>query len=393
MSYTESVYYSILSYTESYCSILRFTIVILSYTVFFYSSYPSVFVVPDKLSDDSIARIAPHFIHNRIPAVTWRHHRTKAILLRSAAFITPAAPRKKAGLLHGRGSDKCSSEADTVGILSADIECFINILVGSCPKFSGSGEDTTYWSGSFSQDVSIPLTSLRFDLDADQPVQGGLASQITSVNSGQQIRRYSDQYNVEESESHYRHSLYASTDESRLLDWESPSNYVREISFEEQPNTLSSRELENQQPLSLMPLTSIPPTSLYHKSSLDEIPTDVIRTPVDYVDTGIEETVLDGSPLLDWSPKDSGGVIGRGLTKKSKRKNAHVNFASIPTNPRDWIVMDALKDEIHNWKTLGLYIIGEKSVLMNVQSDVYPDCTIIPVEVNIYCTIVPVVNI
>lgn len=317
-----------------------------------------------------------------MPVVTWKHPRTKAILLRSASFVVPAVPRKKAGILqHVLHSTDKSSDTETVGILSADIEGFISTLVSSCPKVLGSGDDTKYWSGSFSQDVSMPPMSLRFD---SEEIPISLASQITSANLQ---RKLSDQYSAEDylSESSYRHSFYASTDQSQLFDWESTqppsSRYVREMSFEDQPMTLSSFANDQPSPLSLMPLTSM---SLYHKTSLEEISSeDVVASPVETVDVGREELMSEGSPVLDWSPKDSGGVIGRGLNKKSKKKTGHVTFASIPTNPRDWVVMDALKDELHQWETLGLYIIGEKHVLMNVSSNVYPDCTMLPVEVSI----------
>ena len=52
----------------------------------FPSSYPPLIVVPSALSDDSIRRLAKCHRQLRFPAITWRHPRTKALLLRSSGF-------------------------------------------------------------------------------------------------------------------------------------------------------------------------------------------------------------------------------------------------------------------------------------------------------------------
>ena len=45
------------------------------------------------------------------------------------------------------------------------------------------------------------------------------------------------------------------------------------------------------------------------------------------------------------------------------------NFSSLPTNPRDWIVMDALPEELNHWQVSALCIIGDKSVLQDIPED------------------------
>lgn len=49
-------------------------------------SYPALLVVPQNVSDDSIRKLCRCYRHNRFPVITWRHPRTKALLLRSGSF-------------------------------------------------------------------------------------------------------------------------------------------------------------------------------------------------------------------------------------------------------------------------------------------------------------------
>ncbi|XP_064480386.1 myotubularin-related protein 13-like isoform X2 [Ornithodoros turicata] len=49
-------------------------------------SYPSLVVVPQSVSDDSVRKLSRCYRHSRFPAVTWRHPSTKALLLRASGF-------------------------------------------------------------------------------------------------------------------------------------------------------------------------------------------------------------------------------------------------------------------------------------------------------------------
>lgn len=49
-------------------------------------SYPALVVVPTEINDDCIRRISRFYKSNRFPVITWRHARTKALLLRSSGF-------------------------------------------------------------------------------------------------------------------------------------------------------------------------------------------------------------------------------------------------------------------------------------------------------------------
>ena len=49
-------------------------------------TYPALLVVPAHMSDDSLRRVARCYRHNRFPVVTWRHPRTRSLLLRGSSF-------------------------------------------------------------------------------------------------------------------------------------------------------------------------------------------------------------------------------------------------------------------------------------------------------------------
>ena len=53
-------------------------------------SYPPLVVVPSSANSDRLQKVAKCYRHGRFPVVTWRHPRTKALLLRGSA-------------LHGKG--------------------------------------------------------------------------------------------------------------------------------------------------------------------------------------------------------------------------------------------------------------------------------------------------
>lgn len=61
----------------------------LSMANFHYSvckSYPSVLVVPHRISDDTLLKVAKNHRLSRFPVAVWRHKRTKGTLLRSGAL-------------------------------------------------------------------------------------------------------------------------------------------------------------------------------------------------------------------------------------------------------------------------------------------------------------------
>lgn len=56
------------------------------------------------------------------------------------------------------------------------------------------------------------------------------------------------------------------------------------------------------------------------------------------------------------------------------------NFSTLPTNPRDYVVMGALPSELRHWEANALYILGDKALLQDIPEDLYLNCMFVPVE-------------
>ena len=325
------------------------------------------------MTDDSLARIVSQFQSSRLPVVTWRHTENDAVLLRSASFVVTSSVHRKKPSMH-LSKNAQSEKAIEMGILSSDVEAFITTIVNACPMMEEHG-----LTNSFTQEMSLPPTSLMF-----APDDGHLLSQssITSLETNGTKRISQNSIDGDSPSAKYNYSLYTATDAG--YDWESNQvsggvqGYARNYSLEEQPMTMSSgintQGEWDDQPLSMVPMTSIAPNiSILNRDDNDS----------PYSSPKMSRRLsFTSRPLSRKMARDVGEVFGRGISKKNKQGNSQVNFASLPTAPRDWVVMDALQSEMENWKTNGLYIIGEKRILGNVPTDVYAGCTLLPVEVR-----------
>lgn len=95
-------------------------------------SYPGLIVVPFPVSDDSLVKISRCYRHNRLPAITWRHSRTKALLVRASGFhakgvismLKRADHAASATLQSGTlvGTFKENTESGSLNEMSASIE-------------------------------------------------------------------------------------------------------------------------------------------------------------------------------------------------------------------------------------------------------------------------------
>ncbi|CAG2162301.1 unnamed protein product [Oppiella nova] len=94
-------------------------------------SYPGLVVVPYSTSDEAIRRLSRFYRHYRFPAITWKHPRTKALLLRGSCFHGKGV----IGLLKGQtsagaGVHSTSSETST----NIENEKFISGIVRVTPS-------------------------------------------------------------------------------------------------------------------------------------------------------------------------------------------------------------------------------------------------------------------
>ncbi|XP_074660812.1 myotubularin-related protein 13-like [Tubulanus polymorphus] len=114
-------------------------------------SYPALIVVPQSISDESIRKFARSHRQYRFPVVTWKHPRTKAVLLRASGFHGKGVM----GMLkhHSQGSGSSSGETST----SLEQEKYFSALVAATP--SGNQKHAANVSDSLSSLDSLMLTA------------------------------------------------------------------------------------------------------------------------------------------------------------------------------------------------------------------------------------------
>lgn len=125
-------------------------------------SYPALLVVPASTTDESIRKFCRSYRHGRFACITWRHPRTRALLLRGAG-------------LHGKGvigmlkSHPTASNVSTE-TTSVEQEKYLSTLVQATPL--AALRQSSAWGIS---DSSLSIDSLL--LAADDPI--GLGSTLT----------------------------------------------------------------------------------------------------------------------------------------------------------------------------------------------------------------------
>ncbi|CAG9860140.1 unnamed protein product [Phyllotreta striolata] len=116
-------------------------------------SYPALLVVPATVTDESIRRFCRCYRQGRIPAITWRHPRTKALLLRGAGHHGKSVM----GMLKSHPAPAASTETTS----STEQDKYLSALVNATPIYS----HRTTWGMS---DSSLSIDSLL--LAAEDPL-------------------------------------------------------------------------------------------------------------------------------------------------------------------------------------------------------------------------------
>lgn len=125
-------------------------------------SYPALLVVPAATTDESIRKFCRCYRHGRIACITWRHPRTKALLLRGAGLHGKTV----IGMLKSHPTAANTSTETT----SMEQERYLSILVSATPV--STMRQSSAWGIS---DSSLSIDSLF--LAADDPI--GLGGTLT----------------------------------------------------------------------------------------------------------------------------------------------------------------------------------------------------------------------
>ncbi|XP_069696125.1 myotubularin-related protein 13 isoform X2 [Periplaneta americana] len=89
-------------------------------------TYPALLVMPVGVTDDSIRRFCRCYRHGRIPSITWRHPRTRALLVRGAGYHGKGVM----GMLKSHPSSTVSTSETTS---SVEQERYLSVLVSATP--------------------------------------------------------------------------------------------------------------------------------------------------------------------------------------------------------------------------------------------------------------------
>ncbi|KAF7703380.1 myotubularin-related protein 13 isoform X1 [Silurus meridionalis] len=102
-------------------------------------SYPGLLVVPQSVQDGSLQKVARCYRHSRLPVMSWKHPRTKAVLMRSGGF-------------HGKsvvGLFKSQNPSTTAPVSSSELsssleqEKYLQAILSSIPvHFKSNGSST-----------------------------------------------------------------------------------------------------------------------------------------------------------------------------------------------------------------------------------------------------------
>uniref|UniRef100_A0A672IKR0 SET binding factor 2 n=1 Tax=Salarias fasciatus TaxID=181472 RepID=A0A672IKR0_SALFA len=100
-------------------------------------SYPGLLVVPQSVQDSSLHKVARCYRHNRLPAVCWKHPRTKAVLLRSGGFHGKSV----VGLFKSQNPSSTAPASSSDSSSSLEQEKYLQAILDSIPiyfKMNGS---------------------------------------------------------------------------------------------------------------------------------------------------------------------------------------------------------------------------------------------------------------
>ncbi|GFR74219.1 myotubularin-related protein 13 [Elysia marginata] len=127
-------------------------------------SYPGLLVVPQTVSDESIRKISRCNRLSRFPVITWRHPRTKSLLLRASGFHS----RSPMGMLRHNTTTSTSSGGEASS--SIEQEKYFQLLVAATPISQRNNRNSTLafsTSDSFNSLDSLVMVGVESGVSGD----------------------------------------------------------------------------------------------------------------------------------------------------------------------------------------------------------------------------------
>lgn len=88
-------------------------------------TYPGLIIVPYKVSDDIMKRMSRFYRFNRFPAIVWKHPRSRALIIRSSAFMSK---NMMSALFKGQAGNTNPNPSSNMNI-DFEQECYIKAIV------------------------------------------------------------------------------------------------------------------------------------------------------------------------------------------------------------------------------------------------------------------------
>ncbi|XP_028999555.1 myotubularin-related protein 13 isoform X2 [Betta splendens] len=102
-------------------------------------SYPGLLVVPQAVQDSSLQKVARCYRHNRLPVLSWKHPRTRAVLLRSGGFHGKSV----VGLFKSQNPASTAPASSSDSSSSLEQEKYLQAILDSIPiYFRMNGNNT-----------------------------------------------------------------------------------------------------------------------------------------------------------------------------------------------------------------------------------------------------------
>lgn len=128
-------------------------------------SYPALLLMPSTVTDESVRRFCRCYRQGRIPCVTWRHPKTKALLLRGSGHHSKSVM----GMLKSHPAPAATSTETTS---SVEQEKYLSALVSATPAFS-----TRHSSAWGMSDSTLSIDSLLLAAE-DTRIGGTLTPEV-----------------------------------------------------------------------------------------------------------------------------------------------------------------------------------------------------------------------
>ena len=237
--------------------------------------------------------------------------------------------------------------------MNPDVEAYLSEIVRMSPNNGAIDTVGKSLTLSFTRDNGYPMSSFRMSPDLSECPDEEEEDELSRSMTGDD-----ESIGSADTRSQYKYSLCASSEHNFEF---FSGGFSHSLSFDEQPMTLATNAVNDKE-------------SVFAMNSLTE-----------RVEEGDEEE--EGEQIHIGQLSRNAPYLGIGIPDKNigpldSRSQPHTSITTLPTNPRDWIMMDVLPNKLDEWQTNGLYVLGDKNMLRNVAGNVYPNCTLVPIEVR-----------